>query len=35
MWDVLAKYLRAKKVVKAPVVTRPRLIGVAGNPGVS
>jgi sulfur-oxidizing protein SoxB len=34
MSDVLARYLRAKKTVKTPVVNQPRLIGVAGNPGL-
>jgi len=34
MWDVLAKYLRAKKTLRAPVVNTPRLIGVAGNAGL-
>jgi sulfur-oxidizing protein SoxB len=35
MWDVVAKYLRARRVVKAPAVNQPRLIGVAGNPGLA
>jgi sulfur-oxidizing protein SoxB len=35
VWDVVAKYLRARKVVKPPVVNLPRLVGVAGNPGIA
>jgi sulfur-oxidizing protein SoxB len=35
IWDVLAKYLRSKRVVKPPVVNAPRLIGVAGDPGLA
>jgi sulfur-oxidizing protein SoxB len=35
VWDVVAKYLKARKVVKPPVVNQPRLIGVAGNPGMA
>jgi S-sulfosulfanyl-L-cysteine sulfohydrolase len=35
VWDVVAKYLRARKVVKPPLVNVPRLVGVAGNPGVA
>jgi sulfur-oxidizing protein SoxB len=34
-WDVLATYLRAKKTLPPPVVNVPRLIGVAGDPGVA
>jgi sulfur-oxidizing protein SoxB len=33
-WEVLATYLRAKKSIPPPVVNTPRLIGVAGDPGV-
>jgi sulfur-oxidizing protein SoxB len=33
-WEVLATYLRAKKSLPPPVVNTPRLIGVAGDPGV-
>jgi sulfur-oxidizing protein SoxB len=35
VWEVVATYLRAKKVVKPPVVNLPRLLGVAGNPGIA
>jgi sulfur-oxidizing protein SoxB len=35
IWEVLARYLRAKRVVKPPAVTLPRLIGVGGNPGIA
>jgi sulfur-oxidizing protein SoxB len=34
-WDVLATYLRAKKILPPPVVNVPRLIGVAGDPGIA
>jgi sulfur-oxidizing protein SoxB len=34
-WDVLATYLRAKKTLPPPVVNVPRLIGVAGDPGLA
>jgi sulfur-oxidizing protein SoxB len=34
-WDVLATYLRAKKTLAPPKVNVPRLIGVAGDPGVA
>jgi sulfur-oxidizing protein SoxB len=34
-WDVLATYLRAKKTLPPPVVNVPRLIGVAGDPGIA
>jgi sulfur-oxidizing protein SoxB len=34
-WDVLATYLRAKKTIPPPVVNVPRLIGVAGDPGLA
>jgi sulfur-oxidizing protein SoxB len=35
IWDVVEKYLRDQKVVKAPVLNQPRLIGVDGNPGMA
>jgi sulfur-oxidizing protein SoxB len=35
IWDVLARYLRARNVLKPPVVNSPRLIGVAGDPGIA
>ncbi|HEY7651002.1 MAG TPA: thiosulfohydrolase SoxB [Methylomirabilota bacterium] len=34
-WEVLATYLRAKKTLAPPVVNVPRLIGVAGDPGIA
>jgi S-sulfosulfanyl-L-cysteine sulfohydrolase len=34
-WEVLATYLRAKKTLPPPVVNVPRLIGVAGDPGIA
>jgi sulfur-oxidizing protein SoxB len=34
VWDVVARYLRARKVVAAKQPNRPELIGVEGNPGL-
>ena len=35
VWDVVTRYLRDKKVLQPPVLNRPRLTGVAGNPGIT
>jgi len=35
IWDIVARYLRSKKVVRPVTLNRPALIGVAGNPGLS
>jgi sulfur-oxidizing protein SoxB len=35
IWDIVARYLRSKKVVRTVTPNRPALIGVAGNPGLS
>ncbi|HSC94017.1 MAG TPA: thiosulfohydrolase SoxB [Burkholderiales bacterium] len=35
IWDIVARYLRSKKVVRTVTPNRPALIGVAGNPGIS
>jgi sulfur-oxidizing protein SoxB len=35
IWDVVEKYLRDQKVIKAPVLNQPRLVGVDGNPGIA
>lgn len=35
VWDVVTRYLRDRKVIKAPVLNRPRVAGVAGNPGLA
>ena len=35
VWEVVARYLRAQSSIKAPVVEVPKLIGVAGNPGLA
>lgn len=35
IWDVVEKYLRDQKVIKAPVLNQPRLVGVEGNPGMA
>ncbi|HSA70313.1 MAG TPA: 5'-nucleotidase C-terminal domain-containing protein, partial [Burkholderiales bacterium] len=34
-WEVLARYLRARKVIPAVTPNRPALTGVKGNPGLS
>jgi sulfur-oxidizing protein SoxB len=33
VWDVVARYLRHMKVVRAPKLNLPKLVGVGGNPG--
>ncbi len=35
VWDVVAGYLRAKKVIRGAQPVRPTLIGVEGNPGIA
>jgi sulfur-oxidizing protein SoxB len=35
IWDVMAKYLRDRKVVKPLALNLPRLKGVQGNPGIA
>ena len=35
VWDVVARYLRAKRTIRALEVNRPRLIGVDRNPGLA
>lgn len=35
IWEVVTQYLRSKKTLKPPVLNRPRLIGVDGNPGLA
>ena len=35
IWDVVAKYLRAKKVIKPVKANLPVLAGMAGNPGIA
>ena len=35
IWDVIEKYLRDQKVIKAPVLNQPKLVGVEGNPGMA
>ena len=35
VWEVVTNYLRAKKLIRPPLLNRPRLIGVAGNPGIA
>jgi len=35
VWDLLARYLREKKVVRPRKLNMPRLIGVKGNRGLA
>ena len=35
VWDVVARHLRAKKVIRSVTPNRPALIGVRGNPGLA
>jgi len=35
VWDVVATYLRDKKVIRPPKLNRPTLLGVKGNPGIA
>ena len=35
VWDTLARYLRVEKRIEARPLNRPRLIGVAGNAGIT
>jgi len=34
VWVPVARHLRARKMIRAPAVDAPKLIGVAGNPGI-
>ena len=35
IWGVVEKYLRDQKIIKAPVINQPKLVGVDGNPGMA
>jgi sulfur-oxidizing protein SoxB len=35
VWEVVARHLRAKRIVRPVRPNRPQLIGVRGNPGLS
>ncbi len=35
IWDVMADYLRSKKTITPRKLNLPKLVGVAGNPGIS
>jgi sulfur-oxidizing protein SoxB len=35
VWDVVATHLRSKKVIKDVKVNTPRIVGMAGNPGMA
>jgi hypothetical protein len=34
VWEVVTRYLRDRKTLRAPVPNRPRVVGVDGNPGM-
>jgi S-sulfosulfanyl-L-cysteine sulfohydrolase len=34
IWDLMARYLRGQKTIKPRALDVPRLVGVAGNPGI-
>jgi sulfur-oxidizing protein SoxB len=34
IWEVVARYLKARKAIPPQTPNRPRLVGVAGNPGM-
>jgi sulfur-oxidizing protein SoxB len=34
VWELVARYLKAQKTIKPRTPNRPRLVGVAGNPGI-
>jgi sulfur-oxidizing protein SoxB len=35
IWDVVADYLRTKKVIKGTKLYQPKIVGMAGNPGIA
>jgi sulfur-oxidizing protein SoxB len=35
VWDVVARHLRSRKVIRSVTPNRPALVGVRGNPGIS
>ena len=35
VWEIVADYLRTRKVIRPPRLNSPRLLGVANNPGLS
>jgi len=35
IWDVMARYLRAQKTIKPPVLNLPKVEGMSGNPGMA
>jgi sulfur-oxidizing protein SoxB len=35
IWEVVAAYLRSKKVIRPPRLNLPQLSGVSGNPGMA
>lgn len=35
IWEVVAQYLRAKKTIKGVKLNQPKLVGMAGNPGIA
>jgi sulfur-oxidizing protein SoxB len=35
IWEVIARYLRAKKIVRPVKLNQPRIVGVERNPGIA
>jgi len=35
VWEVVAQYLKAKKTIKGIKLNQPKLVGMAGNPGIA
>jgi sulfur-oxidizing protein SoxB len=35
IWDVMARYLRARKSIPALALNLPKVEGVSGNPGIA
>jgi sulfur-oxidizing protein SoxB len=35
VWDVVARYLRHARVLRAPKINAPELVGVGRNPGIA
>jgi S-sulfosulfanyl-L-cysteine sulfohydrolase len=35
IWELMARYLRGQKTIRPRALNVPRLVGVAGNPGLA
>ena len=35
IWDVVGRYMKAQKTIAPRRLNQPRLLGVAGNPGLA